>query len=68
MTTATLLGHRYMDILAPLDMLLSYSQRKKYSLASADFPTQDNHEKVHNWLLKTTWYAHPNYHFSLTAT
>ncbi|EMF4710126.1 TonB-dependent receptor domain-containing protein [Providencia stuartii] len=49
----------------PLDMLLSYSQRKKYSLASADFPTQDNHEKVHNWLLKTTWYAHPNYHLAL---
>lgn len=48
-----------------VDMLLSYNQRKKYSLVSPQYPTQDNHEKVHNWMLKTTWFAHPTYSIAL---
>lgn len=44
-----------------LDTLISYSQRKKNLIGSPDFAHIDNHENIHNWMLKTTWAATPSY-------
>lgn len=48
-----------------LDTLISYSQRKKNLIGSPDFAHIDNHENIHNWMLKTTWAATPAYHLAL---
>ncbi|CAG9417544.1 TonB-dependent receptor domain-containing protein [Providencia alcalifaciens] len=48
-----------------VDALLSYSQRKKYLMASIDSAPFDNQEKIHNWMFKTTWMANPAYHIGL---
>ncbi|NIH22998.1 TonB-dependent receptor domain-containing protein [Providencia heimbachae] len=43
------------------DALLSYSQRKKQLVATPESSSLDNHEKINNWMLKTSWFAHPSY-------
>ncbi|QCJ70432.1 hypothetical protein C9446_11555 [Providencia heimbachae] len=43
------------------DALLSYSQRKKQLVATPESSSLDNHEKINNWILKTSWFAHPSY-------
>ncbi|HHR6128632.1 TPA: TonB-dependent receptor domain-containing protein [Providencia alcalifaciens] len=48
-----------------VDALLSYSQRKKYLMASMESVPFDNQEKIHNWMFKTTWMANPAYHVGL---
>ncbi|MBC5790120.1 TonB-dependent receptor domain-containing protein [Providencia sp. JUb39] len=57
---ATLLGR-----LGPLDSVISYTQRKKQLASSPVSNKYDHHESVHNWLLKTTWYALPAYSIGL---
>ena len=48
-----------------VDALFSYSQRTKQLISSPAFPSFDNNEKIHNWMLKTTWQAHPSYRIGL---
>ncbi|MTB67088.1 TonB-dependent receptor [Providencia sp. wls1943] len=48
-----------------VDAFFSYTQRKKYLLSSPESRQFDNQEKIHNWMLKTTWYANPAYHVGL---
>ncbi|EJD6041646.1 TonB-dependent receptor [Providencia rettgeri] len=57
---ATLLGHS-----ESFDTLLSYSQRKKHIMGSPEFELAHNVEKIHNWMLKTTWLPHPSYNLTL---
>lgn len=57
---ATLLGR-----IESIDTLFSYSQRKKQLLGSPEFPDVDNTEQLNNWMLKTSWFAHPSYTLTL---
>ncbi len=57
---ATLLGRT-----DDFDALFTYSQRKKHLVASPDSLSFDNHEKIHNWMLKTSWLANPAYQVGL---
>ncbi|MFH6837536.1 TonB-dependent hemoglobin/transferrin/lactoferrin family receptor [Providencia sp. 2024EL-00732] len=57
---ATLLGRS-----ESFDTLLSYSQRKKHIMGSPEFELAHNVEKIHNWMLKTTWLPHPSYNLTL---
>ncbi len=47
------------------DTLLSYSQRKKQLVGASESNNLDNHEKIHNWMLKTTWFTHPTYSLAI---
>ncbi|VEH55209.1 TonB-dependent receptor domain-containing protein [Providencia rustigianii] len=57
---ATLLGRT-----DDFDALFTYSQRKKHLVASPDSLSFNNHEKIHNWMLKTSWLANPAYQAGL---
>lgn len=57
---ATLLGRT-----ESTDTLFSYSQRKKYLLGSPEFENVDNTEQLNNWMLKSSWLAHPSYYLTL---
>ncbi|HBO23725.1 MAG TPA: hemin receptor [Providencia sp.] len=48
-----------------VDALFSYTQRTKQLRSSPELPPFDNNEKIHNWMLKTLWFAHPSYRLGL---